>query len=214
VVGLVVKAPLADDEVGAGVLDPELSALITGVYPLLDHVQELLLLVHLELLVLLDTLNVELVLGLGAGRLKRTREDGNLGVLDLVGHLGVRKVLVDNDTVDNVRVLEGTTDLAVDLDELKVDVAALEVGNGKDGIDGNVGKLVVGNRDNLGAERGLGSLDEVGRVVLGEGDGVGDTVELSNSNLTRLLVTVGDTDGVDTAVEEGESRRKEGASED
>lgn len=202
VIGLVVKAPLTDDEVRSSVLNP------------LDHLLELLLLVRAQLLELLDVLNVKLVLRLRARGLERTREDRNLGVLDGTGHLGVGEVLVDDDTVDELSVLEGTSDLSVDLDELKVDVLTLEVGDREDSVDGNLGELVAGEGDDLGAKRGLGSLQEVGGVVLAEGNSVGDAVKLFDSDLTRLLVTVGDADGVDTAVEEGEGRGEESTGED
>ena len=51
---------------------------------LLDHLLEGLPLVLLELLVILDAGHVELVLGLGLGGLKRTGQDGNVHVLQLI----------------------------------------------------------------------------------------------------------------------------------
>lgn len=69
------------------------------------------------------------MLGLGLRGLERARQDGDLGISDLGRHLGVGEVLVDNDTLDQDGILEGTTDLAVDLDQLKVDVLALQVGD-------------------------------------------------------------------------------------
>lgn len=181
-------------------------------YSHVNHLLELLLFVRLQLLVLFDALNVKLVLGLGARGLKGTGEDSELGILYLVGHLRMGEVLVDDDTVYKAGVLKSTSDLAVDLDELKVDVTALQVGNGENRVDGNVGKLVVGDRDDLASEGSLGCLYKVASVLLAEGDGVGNAVELLNGNLTCLLVTVGDTNRVDSAVEQGERGGEESAS--
>jgi hypothetical protein len=115
--------------------------------PHLDHVQELFPLILSQLLVLFHAFDIQLVLGLGPGRLKRTRQDGQLGVLDRRRHLRVRHVLVDDDTLDERRVFEGTSDLAVDLDQLEIDVPTFEVGYREDGVDGDLGELFVGDRD-------------------------------------------------------------------
>ena len=116
-VGLVVETPLADGQVRAGILY------------LLDHLDELLALVRLQLLELLDAADLELVLGLGLGGLKGARQDGDLGVAHLGGHLGVREVLVDDDALDEDGVLKGAADLAVNLDQLKVNILALKIGD-------------------------------------------------------------------------------------
>ena len=84
------------------------------------------------------------MLGLGLGRLKGTGQDSQLGIPNLVGHLRVREVLVHNNTVDEQRVLEGSTDLSINLDQLEIDILALEVGNRQHSIDGDLGELVVG----------------------------------------------------------------------
>lgn len=115
--------------------------------PHFDHVQELFPLILSQLLVLFHALDIQLVLGLGPRRLERTRQDGQLGVLDRRRHLGVRHVLVDDDTLDERRVFEGTSDLAVDLDQLEIDVPTFEVGYREDGVDGDLGKLFVSDRD-------------------------------------------------------------------
>jgi hypothetical protein len=113
----------------------------------LDHIQELFPLILSQLLVLFHAFDIQLVLGLGPGRLERTRQDGQLGVFDRRRHLRVRHVLVDDDTLDERRVFEGTSDLAVDLDQLEVDVPTFEVGYREDGVDGDLGELFVGDRD-------------------------------------------------------------------
>ena len=67
-VGLVVKAPLADGQGGAGVLD------------LLHHLVEFLQLVLPQVAVVLHVGHVQLVLGLWLGGLKRAGQDGQLHV--------------------------------------------------------------------------------------------------------------------------------------
>lgn len=59
----------------------------------------------------------------------------------------MRHVLVDDDTLDERRVFEGTSDLAVDLDQLEIDVPTCEVGYREDGVDGDLGELFVSDRD-------------------------------------------------------------------
>jgi len=140
---------------------------------LLDHLQELLFFVLSQLLVFFHTLDIELVLCLGPRWLEWTSEDSNLCVSNDIGHLRMREILVDDNTLDEGCIFEGTTDFTIDLDELEIDIFTGEVGDGEDGIDGNVGKFVVGDRHtgissrngifslHLGSKRGLGSLEQV-----------------------------------------------------
>lgn len=202
VVGLVVEAPLADDEVGAGVLDA------------LDHLGEGVALVGLQLLELFNSRNVELVLGLRLRRLKGAGEDGQLGVAHLCRHLRVGEILVDDDALDEEGVLERAADLAVDLDELKVDVLALEVSNRQNSIDGDLGELVVRLGDNLAAQAGLGDLDETLLVLARKVNGVGDAVELGTGNVAGLVVAVCYADGVDAPADELGGLVEQGAGED
>jgi hypothetical protein len=113
---------------------------------LLDHLQELLFFVLSQLLVLLHTLDIKLVLCLGPRWLEWTSENSNLGISNDVGHLRMREILVDNNTLDEGCIFEGTSDFTIDLDELEIDVFTGKVGDGEDGIDGDVGEFVVGNR--------------------------------------------------------------------
>jgi len=81
-VGLVIETPLAENDIGSGVLD-------SG-----DHVCEVVLL-HLEkLLIICGALDLKTVLGLWLGGLEWAGEDAHLGVsVDLL-HLGVRELFV------------------------------------------------------------------------------------------------------------------------
>jgi hypothetical protein len=62
------------------------------------------------------------------------------------------EVLVDNYTLDEEGVLKSATNLAVNLDQLEVDVLPVEVGNGQHGVDGDLCELVVGLGNNLRSE--------------------------------------------------------------
>ena len=114
---LVIETPLANNQIGTSVLH------------LLDHISKLLLLILSQFLVLFHTGDIELMLGLGAWRLERTREDRDLRVLDAAGHLRVGHILVNEDTLDERRVSERAANFALHLDEIEWHVFALEVGN-------------------------------------------------------------------------------------
>jgi hypothetical protein len=113
---------------------------------LLDHLQELLFLILSQLLVLLHTLDIKLVLGLGPRWLEWTSKNSNLGISNDVGHLRMREILVDNNTLDEGCIFEGTSDFAINLDELEIDVFTGKVGDGEDSVDGDIGEFVVGDR--------------------------------------------------------------------
>jgi len=61
----------------------------------------------------------------------------------------MRKILVNNNTLDEGCIFERTSDFTIDLDELEIDIFTGKVGDGEDGIDGDVGKFVVGDRDTV-----------------------------------------------------------------
>jgi len=112
---------------------------------LLDHLQEFLFFILSQLFVLLHTLDIKLVLCLGPRWLEWTSKNSNLGISNDVGHLRMREILVDNNTLDEGCIFERTSDFTIDLDELEVDVFTGEVSDGEDGVYGDVGKFVMGN---------------------------------------------------------------------
>ena len=114
-VGLIVEAPLAEDDVSAGVLD------------LLDHVVEVVLFHLLELLVVFNGLDLDTVLGLGLWGLEGAGQNANLCVFDLLSHGGVGEVLVNNDTFNKLGVLDSTTRLGDNLNEVEVDILTVKV---------------------------------------------------------------------------------------
>lgn len=131
VIRFVVKAPLADHQVRAGVLHP------------LNHVLEFLLLVLPQPFVFLHARDVKFVLCLGTGRLEWTCEDRDLRILDGVGHLRVGEVFVDEHALDERNIGERAAHLPVNLDHVERHVFPLEIRDGKHCIDSNLGKLVV-----------------------------------------------------------------------
>ena len=112
---------------------------------LLDHLQEFLFFILSQLLVFLHTLNIKLVLCLGPRWLEWTSNNSDLGISNDVGHLRMREILVDNNTLDEGCIFERTSDFTIDLDELEIDVFTGKVGDSEDGVDGNIGELVVGD---------------------------------------------------------------------
>mmetsp|Transcript_104613 Transcript_104613/g.223600 ORF Transcript_104613/g.223600 Transcript_104613/m.223600 type:complete len:384 (-) Transcript_104613:586-1737(-) len=131
VVGLIVEAPLADHEVGARILD------------VFDLIAEVLLLVLVQLLVVLRRADVEFVLRLGFGRLEGASEDGHLCILDVLLHLRVAEVLIDEDATDQSRLLQLATDLPLDLDEVKVHIAAIHICHRQHGLDADPRQLIL-----------------------------------------------------------------------
>ena len=115
VVCLVIKAPLADDQVRSRFLD------------LLDHLSKPFLLSLVQLLVLLGGVDLQRVLGLRFGRFERTRQDDDLGVLDSLRHLGVAHMLIQKDTTNQLAVLHLATGLSFHFDQAQVHILSLKV---------------------------------------------------------------------------------------
>lgn len=128
---LIIETPLTYDQVRASVLDA------------LDHIRELLLFILAQLLVLLDARDVEFVLRLRPWGLERACQNSDLRVLDAAGHLRVRHVLVDKNTLDEGSVCERAADLAIHLDEIERHVFPFEVRDSEHRVYGNLRKLLV-----------------------------------------------------------------------
>ena len=64
-------------------------------------------------------LPAHLVLGLGLGWLKGAGEDGNLDILQLLGHLWVAHVLVNDDAIHQLGILQLATYFAIHLHRRK-----------------------------------------------------------------------------------------------
>ena len=203
------------------------------VFPhLLDHLVELFHFVLAKVPVVLHGGHVKLVLRLGLGRLKGAGQDGQLDFAKLLKktrsmllaqwrgweraylwHLWMREVLVDDDTLDKHGVLHPAPNLGLHLDELKVDILAVNVGHGEHGIHGNLRHLAVTLVDDLGAQGGHGRLHEVLRILGINGELLRHLVKVLTRALGRQLEPIGNPDGVDALVDERLRLLQEGSAQ-
>jgi len=186
VVGLVIEAPLAENGSGAGILHA------------FNHIGEVVLLHLLKFKVISSALDLKAVLGLGLGGLERASKDAHLGILDLLEHLGVGELLVEDDTLNEGRVFDGAASLGDDLDKVEVNIVSLEVSNVEDGLEGEVSVVLLAGADDLGAESGLGASSKLGVIVLEDIELLLDLAKLVHSDITSLLETISDFERVDT----------------
>ena len=117
-----------------------------------DPGADLLLLV--KLLVGLARGNVELVLGLGLGRLEGAREDAHARVLDGLGHLRVGEVLVHNDAAHQLSLVKAPAGLALHLDQVKVHVMPVQIGHRQDRLHSNLIETVPENNQQQQKKKG------------------------------------------------------------
>mmetsp|Transcript_24712 Transcript_24712/g.53848 ORF Transcript_24712/g.53848 Transcript_24712/m.53848 type:complete len:310 (-) Transcript_24712:56-985(-) len=185
-IGLIVKSPLTNYQVGPTILDS------------LDHILEIFLLLLIKPLVGLLGRYVKLVLSLGLGRLKRAGQDAHFGILDGLGHLRVGDILVDDNAVDKLGVLERSTRLTLHPDHVKVYVIAVEIGNVQNGIHRNLGHLALVDIDNFGTERRHGGRDEGFGILAGEFHPIADLVQRLDRDLGRLFESLGNAHGMDS----------------
>ena len=92
----------------------------------------------------------------------------HLGVLDLLGHLRVGELLVNNDSMDELRLFQAAAGLALHLDHVEVDVLVVQVGHTQHGVHGYLGHLALVHVDDLGAQGGHRRVHQRSRVLLGE----------------------------------------------
>jgi len=142
------------------------------------------------------------VLGLGLWGLEGAGEDDALGIVDLLGHLGVRELFVDDDTLNERGVLDGTTGLGDDLDQFEVNISTFEIGNVKDGLEGEISEVILALGDDLRSEGGGSALSEFLVIVFLDVEVLLDLLDSSNSDLTSLVETISDLQGVNTLLEE------------
>lgn len=164
-VGLIIEAPLAHDDIGSGLLASS------------DLVLEVLLFLGVEFVVIFGAGDVEVVFGFGFGGFEGAGENKDFGILDLFSHLWVGDVLVHEDSVDESGVLETASGFSGDFDEVKVDIFSFEVGDGEDGIDGDSGKFCFVFIDDFGSEGDHGGFDESLVVIFIDVDFFGDFSE-------------------------------------
>ena len=71
------------------------------------------------------------------------------------------EVLVNNDSLDQHRVLHLAADLSLDLDQLKVDISPFDIGDRENCVDSDLSHLPVTLVDDLGTQSGHGCQDQV-----------------------------------------------------
>mmetsp|Transcript_22985 Transcript_22985/g.65132 ORF Transcript_22985/g.65132 Transcript_22985/m.65132 type:complete len:422 (+) Transcript_22985:575-1840(+) len=190
VVGFVVESPLADDEVGAAVLD------------LFDHVAEVLLLLAVQLFVRLDRRDFQLVLRLWLWRLERARQDAHLGIVDDRWHLRVREFLVENDPAHELRVLQRSTGLAFKADHVEVDIVMLQVGDLHHGVDGNLSHPLLVRLQDFAVQCRSGGLQQRLQIVLREFDAIGDLSQMVNCHLRRSFESTRNAHRMDSLLQQ------------
>ena len=190
VLGQVVDALLHEHRVGARGLDG------------LDHLAQHVLLLGQESGHLGGVGDLDLGVDLGLLDLDGRIEQGDLGVLHPLGHGRVHRLLVDDDSLDELGVVHGGAGLLDDLDVVHVDVPLVSVllGDGGDGINGQISETLAGAADGLGDHRGAGNELEGLLVVDAHGSGhrVQDLLGLDGGE----PVAAGDDSGVDVGFDQ------------
>ena len=151
---LVVKTPLAEDDICARIFNS------------FHHIDEVVLLHLLQLFVIFDRLNLESVFRFGLWRLERASQNYYLSVVDFLLHLRVRKVFINNDALNKLRILNSAACLCNDFDEVEVDVFALKICNVKNGFNCQVCEVILTLAYYLRAQSGCGALAQELVVVL------------------------------------------------
>ena len=106
---------------------------------LCDHVGEILLLGNVQGFVGSSVLDVHVVLSLWLRRLEGASQNAKLGIVDLLRHLRVREVFIQDDAMNELRVFQLSAWFANNFDHVKVHVLALQIGNGQNSINGDLG---------------------------------------------------------------------------
>lgn len=153
------------------------------------------------------------MLGLGLWGLEGAGEDDTLGIVDLLGHLGVRELLVDDDTFNERRVLDGTTGLGDDLDQVEVNISTLDIGDVEDGLEGEISEVILALRDNLRSEGGSSASSKFGEIVFLDVEVLLDLTDSLDSDITSLVETISNLQGVNTLLKEFLGLLEDGSSE-
>mmetsp|Transcript_10824 Transcript_10824/g.10944 ORF Transcript_10824/g.10944 Transcript_10824/m.10944 type:complete len:229 (+) Transcript_10824:447-1133(+) len=137
VVRLIIKAPLTQNYVGSRIFDH------------LDHVSEVFLLKLIQLIVVFHRFDLQTMLSFWLGGLEGAGEDADFGIIDLFDHLGVGEVLINYDSVDEGRVLQGPASLGNYLNMLKVNILPFQICHSEDSLHSDVCELLLALADHL-----------------------------------------------------------------
>ncbi len=141
---------------------------------------------HLELV---RTCYADLCVDLGFLELDSSVQEQNLCVLDNAGHAGVHALFIDDHTLNDLGVLDGTTDLLLDLHKIGVD-GAIGVCNHCDRPDNEIGEFILCGLGTLAGHGSIGDLFEHRHVIGFDVDG--DLVEDLLCLVSCHAVAVGD----------------------
>ena len=119
----------------------------------------------------------------------------------------------EDDTLDELGVLNGTTSLCHDFDQVKVHIFTVNVGNMKNRFDRQICVLVLAAGNDLGAEGSLGAISQVLEVVLLDVYLLGDLLKSLDSDVACVFESISYLQGVDTLVEELLGLLEDGSSE-
>ena len=153
------------------------------------------------------------MLGLRLGGLEWACEDAHLGVFVDFLHLGVRELLVNNDTVNERRIFDATTSLGHNFDQFKVDITTLKIGNVEDSSDGQICEVILALGNNLRAEGGLGALSKLSIIVLEDIELFLDFGESVDGNIASNFETICDFQRVNASLQKFLGLLEDGTSE-
>lgn len=153
------------------------------------------------------------MLSLGFGGLEGAGENEDLSISHFLFHLGMREVFINDNSSYEGCVFETAAGLSDDLDVIEVNVAALEIGNRKNGFYGNVCHMILALADDLGAESSCGAFTKELVVILLNVNLLLNGFNSLNSNVTSTLESICYLEGVNTLIEKLLSLIEKGASE-
>jgi len=82
----------------------------------LNHIDEILLLHGVEFVVVFNRFDFKSVLGFWLWWLEWAGQNTNLSILNFLDHLWMGEIFIENDTLDEFRILNGSTILGDNLD--------------------------------------------------------------------------------------------------
>lgn len=130
-VGFVFETPLAK------------SHITSTLFQVLDHIAEILLFEFIEFSEGVSTCNVQVVFGLGLRGLKRTSQDGDPSISDLLGHLRMGELLINQDAFDQLCILDASSCFLLYFNQFQVDVLPFQVSHAQDASHRNLGKFIL-----------------------------------------------------------------------
>lgn len=133
-------------------------------------------------------------------RFKWTGQNANFSVFDFLLHLRMREVFVDNDTLNEFWILNSTTCLSNNLNQIEIDIFSFEVCNVEYWLDSEVSKVVLALANNLRAESSCRALAEEFVIIFGDIEFFLYLTDFIYCNFTGLFETICNLQWVNTLV--------------